>query len=212
MSLQLIDRFHIQRRRELQSALDAGRMRKRDELTLLDPEQIRPLAIYGLLLLLVGGVFFAVLDLVVAILSLHTWWPTGLSWWSLLVWLVLNVAGYVLILPIHEAIHALAFLFWGGRPHFGARLPLVLYCGAREQLFRRTPYLTIGLAPLVVISLVGIILPFLSPPLAFYAFFALVGNLSGAVGDIWVVRRLLQLPAHVWVEDTETGYRAWEIA
>jgi hypothetical protein len=69
----------------------------------------------------------------------------------------------------------------------------------------------VGLAPLVVITIAGIVLTLLAPVAASYVLFATVGNVSGAAGDIWVVARLLRQPRHVLVEDTQIGYRVWEI-
>ncbi|HLI89593.1 MAG TPA: DUF3267 domain-containing protein [Ktedonobacteraceae bacterium] len=213
MSLILADRFHPRLRREQQAAIDAGQIHKRDEVELLAPEQFRPLILYSLLLLFVGGIFFVALTIASLIwhLRTNTFTLYVTSIWPVLLWAGINIISYIVILPVHEIIHALAFMLWGGRPHFGARLPMVLYCGAREQLFRRNQYLVVGLAPLVVITIAGIVLTLLAPVAASYVLFATVGNVSGAAGDIWVVARLLRQPRHVLVEDTQIGYRVWEI-
>jgi hypothetical protein len=70
--LRLVDRFHPRRRREEQLAIDAGRLRKLDELELLEPESMRPLARLGLFLLLSGGVFFIALNLITYYWHKHT--------------------------------------------------------------------------------------------------------------------------------------------
>src|SRR5437773_1108539 len=119
---------------------------------------------------------------------------------GVLLWLVINVVGYILILPIHEVVHALAFILWGGKPYFGTKLPLALYCGAKNQLFHRNQYLVVGLAPLVVISLAAVIFTLVNPVMASYTLFASIGNFSGAAGDVWSVMRLLRQPADVLVE------------
>jgi len=210
MPLTLIDRFHPHLRRELQVAIDAGQLRKCDEIALLEPEQLRPLARLSLLMLVVGGLFFGGLNFIAYM------WQTRASggWigaWELLVWIMINTISYFLILPIHEALHGAAFTFWGGKPYYGARLPFVLYCGAKNQLFRRNQYLVVGLAPLVIITLVGVIFTLLSPGLASYTIFAMIGNFSGAAGDVLGTMKLLRQPRSVLVEDTETGFRVWEI-
>ncbi|HZR44721.1 MAG TPA: DUF3267 domain-containing protein [Ktedonobacteraceae bacterium] len=209
MSLILIDRFHPRWRDEQQAAINAGRLYKRDEMELLEPEQLRPLARFSLLLLIIGVIFFAGLDLVASFLQRPT--SSGVTLVGVILWLVFNILGYIIILPIHEAIHGLAFAFWGGKPYFGTKLPLALYCGAKNQLFRRNQYLVVGLAPLVVITLAGIILTLFSPVLASYTIFATAGNFSGAAGDVMVARRLLRQSNQLLVEDTEAGYRAWEV-
>ena len=207
MALTLIDRFHPRTRNGQQEAINAGHLRKLEEIELLQPEQLRPLALLSLLLLLVGGVFFGLFTFAAYTRQTHA----GIGGGGLLLWLVINIVGYILILPLHEVIHAAAFTLWGGKPYFGAKLPYALYCGAKDQLFHRNQYLVVGLAPLVVITLAGIIFTLVSPALASYTIFATVGNISGAAGDIWSVRRLLRLPDSILVEDTEAGYRAWQL-
>lgn len=210
MPLTVVDRFHPGRRAALQAAVDAGRVRQVGEMALLEPEQMLPLARFSLQLLLVGGIFFIVLNLGAYI------WRTGqhgasLSWGLVAVWTTLNVLGYILVLPFHEFIHGVTIAVLGGKPHYGAKLPFALYCGAKEQMFSRENYRLIALAPFVVISLAGVVLTLLAPTIAPYFLFALVGNVSGAAGDIWMAQRLRALPPGALVEDLETGYRAWEV-
>lgn len=210
MSLTLIDRFHPRLRREQQAAIEAGQLRLHDQLALLEGEQLRPLALLSLLLLIVGGVFFVALTIVSVLAhghGLHI--SAGIG--GVLLWLLINVIAYIVVLPLHEAIHGLAFAFWGGKPYFGTKLPLALYCGAKNQLFHRDHYLVVGLAPLVVITLAGIIFTLLAPGAASYTLFATIGNISGAAGDLMVALHLLRQSPYVLIEDTETGYRSWEI-
>src|SRR6266496_961339 len=209
MSLRLIDRFYLRLRNEQQEAINAGHLRKLEEAELLEPEQLRSLALLSLLLLVIGGVFFGLLN--VAAYTWQTHAAVGGRGWGLLLWFGINILGYILILPIHEVIHAAAFTLWGGKPYFGTKLPYAIYCGAKNQLFRRNQYLVVGLAPLVVITLAGIVFTLLYPGLAAYTLLGTVGNFSGAAGDVWVAKRLLRQPADVLVEDTEAGYRVWEI-
>jgi signal transduction histidine kinase len=210
LPLTLIDRFHPHLRDEQQEAINTGHIRKLEEIELLEPEQLRPLALLSVLLLLIGALFFGLLNYYAY--TLQTLSNPGIKGgWSLLLWILINIIGYILILPIHELIHAAAFVLWGGKPYFGTKLPYALYCGAKNQLFHRNQYLVVGLAPLVVITLAGIIFILLSPALASYTIFAIVGNFSGAAGDVWVVRKLMRRPRSILVEDTEAGYRAWEL-
>ncbi len=210
-SLTIIDRFHPDLRAEQQAAIDAGHIRKLDELELLDKEQLLPLATFSLRLLLIGAAFFGVLNYVVYAARQHSF-SLHLTWGSVLLWLVINAVGYVVMLLIHELLHGAAFLLWGGRPYLGAKLPYALYCGAKNQLFKRYQYIVVGLAPLVVITLAGIVFTLLSPGLASYTLFATIGNISGAAGDVWSVQRIARTPPASLVEDTEAGYRVWEIS
>ena len=204
----LVDRYNPQLRRKQQAFINAGQLRKIDELALLEPEQLRPLIQQSILLLLVGSIVFVVLDQAAYSWRTHIFLP-HITIGSVIVWSGINILGYIIILPIHEALHGLMFIFWGGKPHFGAKLPFALYCGAREQLFRRDHYLVVGLAPLVVITVAGIIMTLLAPDLAAYALLAIAGNISGAAGDVLAAQRILRLPHQALIEDTETGYTAW---
>src|SRR5215472_7084581 len=118
MSLTIIDRFHPRLVREEQKAVDAGQLRKREELELLDSERLLPLARLSLQMLVIGAVFFVVLNYAAYFWQGHTL-ALHITGQGVLLWLAVNVVGYILILPIHEVVHALAFLFWGGRPYFG---------------------------------------------------------------------------------------------
>ncbi|MEO8955726.1 MAG: DUF3267 domain-containing protein [Ktedonobacteraceae bacterium] len=211
MALQLIDRFHPRLRQEQQAAIDAGHLRKRDELELLEePQQIRRVAVLSLLLFVISALFFIVLNIVAYAVQTHTT-SGSIGAVAILLGLFINIIIYVLVMFLHEGIHALTFTFWGGRPYFGAKLPLALFCGAKNQIFRRNHYLVVGLAPLVIITIAGIIFTLLSPALAVYTLLGTIGNFSGAAGDLWVAQRLLLQPKDVLVEDTDAGYRVWEI-
>ena len=211
MALQLIDRFNPKLREEQQAAIDAGYLRKRDELELLeDPQQVRGLVVLSLLLFVVGGIFFVVLN-IVAYIAQTSIAGGSIGAWEVISWFVINIVVYILVMFLHEGIHALAFAFWGGQPYFGAKLPVALFCGAKNQIFRRNHYLVVGLAPFVVITIAGILFTLLSPALAAYTLFGTIGNFSGAAGDLWVVMKLWRQPPSMLVEDTETGYTVWEI-
>src|SRR5438132_7627044 len=210
MPLTLVDRFHPEMRRIQQAAIDAGRLRKLDEISLLQPERLLPLSLLSLLLLVAGGIFFGVLNIAAYIWQTHA--SSGqIGGWGLITWIVINILGYLVILVVHEALHAAAFAFWGGRPYFGVKLPYALYCGAKNQLFRRNQYLVVGLAPLVVISLAGVIFTLLSPAFASYTIFATVVHVSGAAGYVWVAARMLRHRDTMVLDDKATGYGVLEL-
>ncbi|GAC1566524.1 MAG: hypothetical protein NVS3B14_09560 [Ktedonobacteraceae bacterium] len=210
MKRTIIDRFQPRLRAEQQAAIDGGHIRKVEELALLEQDQLLPLAKLSLQMLLASALFFGLLNYVAYALRYHTL-HLSITGGGVLLWLVISAVGYYLMLPLHELLHGAAFLLWGGRPYFGAKLPYALYCGAKNQLFRRNQYLVVGLAPLIVITLAGISVTLISPVIAAYTLAVTVGNISGAAGDVWSVARLLRLPETTLVEDTEAGYRVWEV-
>lgn len=208
--LTLIDRFQPHLRDRQQIAIAAGKLRKRDELELLEPQQLRPMLLLSVVMLVIGTVFFGLLTIAAYFAQTHS--TRGqIGGWALLLWVGINILSYVLVLFLHEGIHALAFIFWGGKPYFGAKLPLALFCGAKNQLFRRNQYLVVGLAPLVVITVVAVIFTLFYPALASYTLLGSIGNFSGAAGDVWGTLKLLRQPRNVLVEDTDSGFRVWEI-
>jgi len=210
MPLTVIDRFHPRQRVEQQAAINAGHLRKIDEVALLEQEQLQPLAVLSLRLLLIGALCFGALNYAVYAWREHTF-DLHLTFPGVLLWLAINIVAYFPMLLLHELLHGAAFLLWGGKPYLGVKWPYALYCGAKNQLFRRDQYLVVGLAPLVVITLAGVIFTLLSPVLASYTLSVTAGNISGAAGDVWSARRLMHLPATALVQDTESGYRAWEV-
>lgn len=197
------------RRRGIIEAIRAGRLREVARTELLAPAQLQGLAQVGLILLLGSAAVFLGLQTVARTLR-HVPLLPGSGSPLLVVGLVAgNLLAYVAILPLHEAVHALIILLLGGRPTFGLKLPLAAYCTAPNQLFTRAGYAAVALAPLILISLAGIVLIGLAPNVAAYTLFGLAGNVSGAVGDLAAARRTLALPPDALIADTATGFIAY---
>ncbi len=107
-----------------------------------------------------------------------------------------------LMLILHEAIHGLGFwLATGSRPRFGIGRGYA-FAAAPEWYLPRSRYLWIGLAPLLVISALGILLIVFGPrELIAPALLVAVMNASGAVGDLWVAWTLLRQPGEMLAND-----------
>lgn len=121
---------------------------------------------------------------------------------ELLVLLVLAVA----IVPPHEFVHGLAIRWFGGTPRYGvglAHFVLPYAYATTDRQFSRNQFVVVALAPLVVLTVVGVSLmivfewAWLIVPLA--------ANAGGAVGDCWMVLTVLGYPAHVRIGDNATG-------
>lgn len=107
-----------------------------------------------------------------------------------------------LVMVVHEVIHGLGFLLLAGvRPSFAFK-GFYAYAAAPGWFIPRNPYLVIGLAPLMVISLTGILLMAVVPA-AWVGLLVLlcVFNASGAVGDLWVAWLLLRQPPDALAQD-----------
>jgi len=119
-----------------------------------------------------------------------------------LVQVVLILLSIAFFIVIHELIHGL--FFWRlirERPLFGLR-GLYAFAAAPGWYIPRNPYLWIGLSPLVLISLFGLLLvPLIPSPVLFAYLFGLTYNAAGAAGDIYFVAWLLFQGPDVYIHD-----------
>ncbi len=108
----------------------------------------------------------------------------------------------IFVLALHEGIHA--FFFWtfsGQKPLIGFK-GFYAYAAMPGWYFPRNQYLVIGIAPLMIITLIGILLLVVAPiTIMNLVLIALVLNTSGAVGDLFVVIWLLTKPSETLALD-----------
>ncbi len=117
-------------------------------------------------------------------------------------WVGLLILSYILVLVLHELAHGLGFwLLTRQRPHFGFR-GAYAFAAAPDWYLPRTPYLFVGLAPLLLLTPLGLLpMPFVSADIFVLLVFALAANTSGAVGDLYAVAWLLRQPGAALVND-----------
>lgn len=133
-----------------------------------------------------------------------------LSGWGFLVAIVVTVALTGVALAIHEWIHALAVRRAGGTPTYGAKMigkvMPVFYVTSEGQLFTRSQFMTIALAPLVVLSVVFAALIAFAP---FGGWLLLPAALhtGGCIGDIVMAWKAWRERPGTLVEDRITGLR-----
>lgn len=112
------------------------------------------------------------------------------------------IIAFGVVLLLHEFVHGACF-WWitHSRPRFGLQAAYA-YAAAPDWYISRNPYLIIGLAPLVLITLVGLtLLPGLPVALWLPWIFALSVNASGSIGDVYIIFWLLSRPASILVND-----------
>jgi hypothetical protein len=114
---------------------------------------------------------------------------------NMLNWILMLIGVLVVMIVLHEGLHGLFFwLFSGAAPVFGFKV-YYAYASAPGWYFRRLPYMVIGLAPLLLISLAGVLLIMVVPASWLGALLLLVVmNASGAVGDLMAVIWLVFQP------------------
>ncbi|MGB2727932.1 MAG: DUF3267 domain-containing protein [Halobacteriota archaeon] len=122
--------------------------------------------------------------------------------------ILISVALFIGTVVLHELIHGVFMSKYGGKPRYGAGIAyfiLPYFYATTKTVFLRNQFIVIAIAPLIVISLVGIGLMAAFPLIAHWIFIPFVLNASGAVGDLWVTRNVLRYPEHVLLEDRKTG-------
>lgn len=200
------------RRRRMEEAVRAGKLTRVGMSDVLAEETLPQLAAQSLWLLVISAAVY-----VVVIGFARQWSHAGqlFGQGSLLARILLlvgiNIVGYFVMIPLHEAIHALMMLALGGRPRFGLKLPLAAYCTAPNQLFLRDGYIAVALAPLLALSILALFLAALRPDIAVGLILAVAGNVSGAVGDLAIVRGVHVFSRDTLIADTATGYIAYQV-
>ncbi|MDM9385505.1 DUF3267 domain-containing protein [Chlorogloeopsis sp. ULAP01] len=134
-------------------------------------------------------------------------WQTSSQTWTGFLTFLAFVVIFFGTLVIHELLHGLAFRAFGGSPRYGIKVKYFFpyaYATSPGDIFSRNAFVTIGLAPLIVIDLVCLVLLAIFPQ-ATWLVWVLVINTSGASGDIWMAILLLRCPQLIQVEDRRAG-------
>lgn len=167
------------------------------------PKEAANLSLWGLLLAIVSWFGFLALAR-----SLHPEiFPRGfllksVSISSSLIFIAEVILISIMMIIIHEGLHGVFFwIFTEERPKFAFKI-YYAYASAPGWYFPRWQYFYTALAPLVGITLLGVVALLWFPAYcALPALLLLVFNTSGAVGDIWVALRLATCPRSTLVRD-----------
>lgn len=106
----------------------------------------------------------------------------------------------------HELIHGTMMTRYGGSPRYGigiAYFVLPYVYAVSDTEYTRNQMIVILLAPLTVITLIGVGLMFVYPTI--WLIIPLAGNVAGSVGDVWMALGLLSYSARVRVGETIEG-------
>jgi len=111
----------------------------------------------------------------------------------------------------HEALHGLAIRLYGHKPRFGIALSKgVMYATTDNALFPRNQFVVIALAPLVVMTLVGMALMIVVPDtLGYFVGLIVALNAAGAIGDLWMAAAVMRYPADALVRDEADSIRIY---
>jgi hypothetical protein len=109
----------------------------------------------------------------------------------------------VLVLLLHELVHGL--VFWrlaGKRPEFNFKALGIYVASPSDVYYPRNKYLTVGIAPLVLLTIIGLLLivvvpAVLMPILIFFVAF----NAAGSSGDLIMIALLLSYSSDTLMQD-----------
>src|SRR5262249_2011117 len=151
------------------------------------------------------------IPVVIALIVMAIWWglvlrlrgsiPGGFGadwpWW---VWIILI---FIISIPLHEVLHGLAIRHAGHKPRYGMMLSKgAFYATADDALFWRDDFIFIALAPLVGITLLGLVLVYLLPDtFGYYISLGIIFNAANSIGDLWMTVVVRRYPPTTLVRD-----------
>jgi hypothetical protein len=127
-------------------------------------------------------------------------WPSASEF---LPWLA---AALIIVVPAHEALHALAGSGLGHRPIVKFQLPRVFTTFA--EALPRNHVIVIALTPLVALNTLAVAF-FLFSSLQLLAALCALLNTVGSAGDIWLAVKLVRHARDTRVLATDAGVEVW---
>jgi hypothetical protein len=117
------------------------------------------------------------------------------------------IVAFVLVMPLHEVVHGFFFwLFAGRRPAFGIKGIFVYAAAPSDVYFPRNQYLIVGIAPLVLLTLVGLLLMVVVPVAVVpILILSIAFNAAGAAGDLIMAVCLLSYSPDTLMQDRGTS-------
>ncbi len=122
------------------------------------------------------------------------------------------LVAFLLTLVLHELIHGLSFsILTGEHPKYGFR-GFFFYAAAPDWYIPRNTYLRITLAPLALLSLLGMGVLLTAPvTLVPIILFTLAVNAAGATSDLFVATWLWRAPPTVLINDAGSNFTMYGI-
>lgn len=109
----------------------------------------------------------------------------------------------VITIVVHEAVHGLVlWMFTGARPTFGFK-GWYAYADAPGWYFRRWPMVTVLVAPLIVLPVIGLpLIAFAPAAVSIFVLFGLIINAVAAIADLYSTVVVLRIRGPVYFGDT----------
>jgi hypothetical protein len=118
----------------------------------------------------------------------------------------------IAVLIIHELVHGLLYWLLSGKlPKFGIQGLFPYAAAPMGVYFPRNEFLTVGLAPLVLLTAVGLLLIVIAPiPFVPFLLFFVALNAGGAGGDLIMVIRLMSFSSDSVMQDNDARVTVYE--
>lgn len=129
-----------------------------------------------------------------------------LSGWTILVGFCVALGTSLVTVIVHELIHGFFFwIFTRKRPSYGFKF-IFAYAAAPDFYIPRNQFLLIGIAPFVILPLIGLALMLFVPlAVVLTLVFMLTINAAGAIGDLYIIGLLLTRSAPTFIRDFGDG-------
>jgi hypothetical protein len=116
--------------------------------------------------------------------------------------LILTVFLYIIYIILHEAIHEYFMNKFSGIKAYYGHTWFCVYAGS-DAYFNKKHYIIISLAPVVILGTVLFIINTIVPQRYIWIiYFVQIGNLTGAVGDLYVTYLMSKMPDDTLTQDT----------
>lgn len=181
-------------------------------LKLIEPENLKTLNRIALAILLIN---IAIVMIWVRIISHYNSTENASNLLVIATWLLIPA-----VFVIHELIHGLAIRLQGYKPRYGTffapvtetiQLPIAFYATTDGAYFPRRGFVVIALAPLIVISIVGLIGLMLLPGNLHLPWNIMIAlNSTGASGDVWMTWLVLQYSSSILIRDEADAIRIYD--
>jgi len=119
---------------------------------------------------------------------------------------------FVAFIMLHEAVHGVLFLVFGGKPRFGVKLvgrffPVAFYTTSRAPV-SRNQYLLVALAPFLTLTPVFLAIGILANAegIVVLAILAMAMNVSGSIGDLMMAWKIRRHGRETLYKDTSDGF------
>lgn len=106
------------------------------------------------------------------------------------------------IIAIHEAIHGITFIIFGGKVEYGFKGIYAYKMEVFAKPIQRVKFLIVLLSPVTVISMLSLLFPLWLGGMIYFL------NLLGASGDIYMALLLIRLKSESRIIDRKYGFDA----